>query len=366
MATGLRGLNDETLVSEVQIASLWSGYGTITRQHHRLVDPDIGLPVDSTAILKRVRVPTLTASDLDDVSHVRKLRSYRVERYFYTHLADKCRSLGAHVPMTCPRDTAEDGRGDDAIFMEDLQHQYPGQVEMDTRGARSVLDWLALFHASFWPEGDDDDDDDDDGRCTIPTIETTPPCADEPDVLARLEQEFGVWSEGSYWPLATRREEFEHLPSTEWEDLAVSIDADLRAIPRHFLTLIHGDCKAANVACDATRTRSALYDFQYVGRGPGTRDLVYFFVSSVRQIDRQETVLLDHYHTKLSGALCRRGLTHQASLYTRDVMMAHYEICMLDYYRFMLGWGLWGNSAWAKRRVDEIVTRREANSRNSK
>lgn len=66
------------VVSTTKIASLWSNYGYI----HRLTlssEP-------SSLILKSIHPPTL---DHPDESHLRKLLSYDIERWFYRHLATR-------------------------------------------------------------------------------------------------------------------------------------------------------------------------------------------------------------------------------------------------------------------------------------
>lgn len=57
------------------------------------------------------------------------------------------------------------------IILSDLRHQYPRScVSLDLIHTKSVLRWLAAFHAAFWEE----------------------------HIFA------DVWPEGSYWHLDTR------------------------------------------------------------------------------------------------------------------------------------------------------------------
>ena len=63
-----------------RLQSLWSGYGSISRV--RLTGT--GFP---SVVVKEVRPPAATG-----LSHRRKLRSYEVERAWYTGLAARCDS----------------------------------------------------------------------------------------------------------------------------------------------------------------------------------------------------------------------------------------------------------------------------------
>jgi hypothetical protein len=298
------------LKSEHKIASLWSGYGTITRRTYHAKDPSQTRNRIKTTILKQVSAPTPPSFN---ESHVRKMLSYNIERYFYQHLSSRISPRDAHLAHVhnCTVD---------AIEMEDLNTSYPVSAggSLDVSRAKVVLRWLANFHAALW-----------DAEC--PTV--GPPSRDS---LSDIVSREGIWEEGSYWYLRTRKDEFEDL-SEEWKGLAVDVDVRIRAIPRELTTVVHGDCKAANIVFSASEEECALYDLQYVGRSPGVRDVVYFFISSVRGLDRHEEELLRFYYKQLSEALIRCG-SGVGERYTWEVMLEHYELCMLDYYRFMLGW----------------------------
>jgi hypothetical protein len=42
--------------------------------------------------------------------------------------------------------------------------------------------------------------------------------------------------------------------------------------------------------------------------------------------------------------------------YTFETLWMHWELAIVDWYRFMAGWGFWGNDSWIARRAKEITT----------
>jgi Ser/Thr protein kinase RdoA (MazF antagonist) len=203
--------------------------------------------------------------------------------------------------------------------MSDLRDNYPSSNSgYNLSQAKSCLDWLASFHAAFW-EVDTD----------------------------------GVWETGCYWHLETRPDEFEQIDG-EWADLksaAAFIDRELKGNSGKFRTLCHGDFKSANIVHTADGTKCAAYDFQYVGKGYGVKDVAYLFASSLSPTALgKEQELLQYYHEQLTSLL-----GDAASSYTFEVMQAHFELALLDYVRFMAGWGFWGNGAWASKRAREML-----------
>lgn len=122
-------------------------------------------------------------------------------------------------------------------------------------------------------------------------------------------------------------------------------------------TLLHGDAKSANFMFSSDCSACAAYDFQYCGEGFGVRDVAYLIASSVDEdvVEQQEQQLLRHYHAKLQRCLQEHGKADAAKRYTFEVMAAHHELCLLDYVRFMAGWGWWGNARWAQRRARQVM-----------
>lgn len=127
-------------------------------------------------------------------------------------------------------------------------------------------------------------------------------------------------------------------------------------------TLLHGDAKGANIVfshppyrrpspISASALQCALYDLQYVGLGVPTHDLIYFLGTSVDPSllsPPGEASLLDFYYTSLTEALSDRS-------YTKEGFLRHWKLSVVDWYRFMAGWGFWGNDDWVERRAKEIV-----------
>ncbi len=118
--------------------------------------------------------------------------------------------------------------------------------------------------------------------------------------------------------------------------------------------------KTENLLFSEDGARCAAYDFQYTGRSYGVRDVVYLFVSSVDSADLQAGAdeLLSYYHTELLDRLVSKGEAgvEAASRYRPDVMRRHFDLALLDYVRFMAGWGMWGSGVeWAVRRTRALL-----------
>jgi len=308
-------------IKSEKISSLWSGYGSIIRQTYLLNPKD---KTRTTAILKHVSADHLAGSHFD-VSHERKLISYHVERFFYKNLSKNVE--GAAVAKLL--DSAPD-----CVIIEDLSVNYPNErYSSSTESAKIVLRWLANFHASFWQETK---------QAVVP-----PPSKE----VSKAE---GVWQQGCYWYLDTRQDEFSEL-SEDWKALGIKVDEKLKGDGYTFQTLNHGDAKAANIVFNSEGTECAMYDFQYVGRGYGVKDVVYFLSTSVKNIAQNEKDLLKYYYEELVKGLSRKQNGAQlAEQYTFDIMMEHYEYALIDWLRFMKGWGMWGDSRYVENRVNEI------------
>lgn len=272
------------------VQMLWKGYGQILRLHLQ------GGP-RATAILKQIAPPM---SDPEDLSHQRKLRSYQVERNWYSLYSQYC-GPQCRVPQFYGQGHSAEG---DWLLLEDLDPAgYPvrkrhlNSCEMD-----AVVSWLAHFHAAF---------------------------------LGQVAPE--LWQEGSYWHLDTRPNEWQTLPEGPLKAAAATIADKLKTC--HFQTLIHGDAKPANF-CFSTQTAAPLQvaavDFQYVGRGCGMKDLAYFLLACLSE-DRALSAIptyLDLYFETFSQAL---GISNQARAIEAE-WRELFAFAWADYYRFELGW----------------------------
>uniref|UniRef100_A0A7S2UTP8 CHK kinase-like domain-containing protein n=1 Tax=Fibrocapsa japonica TaxID=94617 RepID=A0A7S2UTP8_9STRA len=314
-------------IQERRIQSLWAGYGTISRLHLS--------PSGGTVIVKRVMPPR----GEDGVSHQRKLHSYQVEAEFYRSVAPRfleaVRAESGHqggplfAGVPTPHHVSSDS--DRFVFvLSDLEPLYPEDGGLSKTQTWTALKWLAAFHACFW-EAD----------------------------------EAGLWAEGSYWHFETRQDEW-HSMGRSWarlHDAAPGLDRRIQGLDRggganrsrRNRTLVHGDPKSANIMCTQDGNSCGMYDFQYCGGGFGSRDLVYMLVSSCpsRTLDTSFNEMLQFYHDEL----CQRLPAAKAADFPLAELEMQFDLCLLDYVRFMAGWGMWGNTSWANRRADQILTK---------
>jgi hypothetical protein len=375
-------------VHEKPLAQLWAGYGSVrellvTRRHSKS-SSNSAFPLRLVA--KAVDPPG--GEDEKDAGHQRKLRSYAVEAAFYRAGAPRLAQLASSLGLDPYNPSAADdggGGGDGALqgggswcwvprpvaleaepprhflfLLSDLRPAFPRQPRgYNLAEAKAALEWLASFHAAWWEE--------------------TPP--------------EGLWRDGCYWHLATRADELAQIEG-KWgrlRDAAGAVDAALRGEfgssnsnrsgssgdeqqqqgrqgrPPPFTTLCHGDAKAANFLFSADGRRVAAYDFQYCGAGLGAKDVVYLIVSSVDGsllgagadgAAGAERALLLHYHAALRARLRALGKARAAEGYGfESALLPHYELALVDYCRFMAGWGWWGASRYAQARVQGVLAR---------
>ncbi len=243
-----------------QVQSLWSGYGEILR---------IGLAggEHASVVVKHVRPPPMRGDAAAQRSHARKLRSYEVERAWYLRHARRCDDA-CRVARCFAAERDESGW---LFVLEDLDAAgFPLRSRsLSEAEIGACLAWLASFHATFAHRAGEID------------------AAD-------------LWPQGTYWHLATRTDELDAMPRGALRDAAAQIDAALEAIT--FRTLVHGDAKTANFCFGATGV--AAVDFQYVGGGCGTKDVVYFFSClGEARCERSADHWLDTYFEMLRRSL---------------------------------------------------------------
>lgn len=309
-AAGARAMLD-TQVAQ----SLWSGYGHIVRCN-------LEGGTQPSVIVKHVRWPDQRDHPrgwTSDLSHERKLQSYRIETTWYDRYAQEC-SDACRVPRCLALETRTD---ETIIVLEDLdasgfagRRQHVNEGEID-----ACLSWLANFHATFMGE--------------------------------RPE---GLWETGTYWHLATRPDEFGALEDGPLKAAAVAIDRRLTNSP--FQTLVHGDAKLANFCFSSDGRQAAAVDFQYVGGGCGMKDVAYF-ISSCLDEDESERLapeLLDRYFELLKGALVRSGKSVDFAALEED-WRALYPLAWTDFYRFLQGWspGHWKLHRYSERLACEVL-----------
>ncbi|KAJ3151392.1 hypothetical protein HDU86_006092 [Geranomyces michiganensis] len=333
-----------TIRSSTKIATLWAGYGTISRIH---VNGN-----SQTLIHKEIN---LRDRQNTDASHVRKLLSYHVEAEFYK-LGGLASSLLLLAPwVQVPKPLGVKAEADKiSILLSDLGQAFPNEHdELDLAHAKSALRWLAGWHAHFW------------GSETPEDRSGTGPISAS-----------GIWMEGGYWHLSTRMDEWENIGSSKrWKqikDAAPSVAQRLRGPideqdpnPSRFRTILHGDPKGANILFENVRDNSlpacAFCDMQYVGFGYGAVDMAYLLATSVeaKVLERNEAALVETYLSELKLRLTQRGLTDDARDYTPDVFQTHLDLALIDWVRFMAGWGMWDHITLLPHSVGEGMSNPE-------
>lgn len=374
------------LLSTTLLQSLWAGYGQIC---HISAAPKAGYTsstessrtVSSTStpkdphsyILKLITPPPTKAGD---EGHTRKILSYQVEQYFYSHLAPeipssipvaKClASINTHYP---------NGTSTTAMILNDLSQDFP--VAGEKRGALSsvqvnaALDWLSGFHGFWWPRAQDFDR----SKLVLPPLEEVK--HDGQDAIEKT-----VWLNGGYTYLATRRNEYDSLASdhdSEWREvLTAQIDGGSHSISElvaaflapsvsgrspieNYQTLIHGDVKSENLFTSESGDEVAFYDFQYTGLGLGVCDLAKLFTCSVplsmlvESEDIPHTLSMQDGEKQLLERYWKNLKATSGQKYEWAVFVRHWEIALVDWLRFQASWGFWGNTEWLEARVRSIL-----------
>jgi hypothetical protein len=272
------GVTDVDVVERIQ--SLWGEQGQILRLRTNSNS-------HPTCVLKHICLNSQAHHPRGwntSVSFQRKVTSYEVERCWYERYADDC-DVACKVPQLLGTKTQN---GDSLILLEDLSDAYPvrcGHLAVDK--VKVCLEWLAHFHARF---------------------------------LGNAGQ--GLWPEGCYWHLSTRADEYAALPEGPVKQAAKLLDA-----------------KVANFCFSPTLDSVAGVDFQYVGKGCGIKDVVYFLGSCLTEAEcaENESALLDVYFKALNYALGDK-LPMQEIQQLESEWRSLYGIAWTDFYRFLLGW----------------------------
>ena len=277
------------------IQSVWSGYGKLLR----VFFADESQP---SLVVKAVVPPDQQHHPRgwqSDIAHQRKLKSYRVEACWYERYASATREAVA-MPVATLVHQASNGM---LLVLEDLDAEYPRRLtNADAQSSRAGLEWLARFHAM------------------------------KLDAVGE-----GLWETGCYWHLQTRPDEWAAMPDGPLKTHAHTIDAAL--LDCEVTTLVHGDAMVANFCLSVDKCSVAAVDFQYIGRGCGMRDLVYYLGSCLndQMLYEHAESLLDHYFKTFSAALqssCEQQRIRQIEQRWREL----YSFAWADFQRFLLGW----------------------------
>jgi len=307
----LRSTGASSLHVGESIQELWSGYGKILRIELAGTSAD-------TVIVKHVRTPNAANHPRgwnSNLSHQRKVKSYKVETAFYQDYSQHCGD-GCRIPRFIAFDQHD---GESLIVLEDLDAAgYPERLQSVTpKQIEICLQWLANFHATF--------------------------LGHRPDRL---------WETGTYWHLETRPDELEVLDDLELKAAASQIDQQLKGA--RFQTLVHGDAKLANFCFSSDGQEVAAVDFQYVGGGCGMKDVAYFIGSCVPEHDCgiREKELLDIYFSALRVAIDDQDPEPVISEW-RDL----YHLAWTDFHRFLKGWspGHWKINSYSERVAKQVL-----------
>jgi len=188
-----------------------------------------------------------------------------------------------------------------------------GYWSPDVEGVRGALTWLARLHALFW------------GR-----------------ERAQAAVAAGVSDQAGFWHLENRSVELRNMSSASPLRLAAAgLDERLKADTMQ--TMCHGDPKGANIMWDSETGRVSMYDFQWFGQAPPTKDLCYFFATAAlnsRGYDQAaEEELLRFYHGELATLLEGQG----DAPVPFEKLYETYRLSVVDYHRWIEGGFAWGN-----------------------
>lgn len=310
-ATGASSLTETELIQ-----NLWSGYGKIIRIMLR------GSARESV-VIKHVLLPENKKHPRGwntNISHERKLKSYKVEMAFYNNFRNFC-SENCYIPECLALETYND---EVLMVLEDLDSSgFPlRKTNINLNEIKACLSWLANFHATFM--------------------------GIKPD---------GLWEIGTYWHLDTRPDELEVLDDISLKNAARSIDEVLRT--NKYQTIVHGDAKLANFCFSEKVSRVAAVDFQYVGGGCGMKDVAYFIGSCLYEDDCEEleTELLDFYFKELKKVIKDKNQSEIAVDIEKE-WRPLYAVAWTDFHRFMKGWspGHWKIHSYSERLAREVVS----------
>lgn len=345
------------------LQELWSGYGEIVRL--KIIDGS-----HESAIAKVVSIPQSNTHPKGwntEISHLRKVKSYKVESNWYqrwSHFCDENCRVAKYFPLSPTTINESEEDFSMLILMEDLDSNgfHLRKSSLSFEQSKVCLRWLANFHATFL------------FRDTVSAAESGSGAEMFNEAISQLNlnPKEGLWQIGSYWHLATRLEEFDAMTNVTLKDNASLIDAQLERC--EYKTLIHGDAKIANFCFSEESDKVAAVDFQYVGSGCGMKDLIYFMSScfNANECEKYEKEILDYYFEELKAAIIRghigkeivsvetkeKAANDRVTALNFDVLEAEwrelYSFAWADFCRFMQGWS---PSHWKMNRYSDAHAR---------
>ena len=305
-------------------------------------------------MVKHVAAPRSSKNTQLSFGDRRKADSYQVEANFYENLAPRLLEneiLGCPIPTPylVQRDAGK-SKNEIVICMSYVDNSNAKDVVSDDDEAvQAMLSWLAAFHAAYW------------GSAAVDAI----------------VDEIGLQKQGTYWHLETRPDEHAAMSNSGWQGrlkrAAKAIDDQLKRNDS-MQCLIHGDAKDANVLYNRVvgvnnekKLQVTMVDFQYCGKGPPTKDLAYYFISSVSPENEDQAV--EFYLQQLTQNLAAKAAAAAADDSsatgsapppppTMHELKASMDLAYCDFYRFMCGWGFWGAGGKdGQERVQRILDR---------
>lgn len=279
-------------ISQVKVlGNLWSDCGQI-----------VACELDAKpCVVKVINVPSqidhprITQSEF---ALNRKRRSYLVEFNWY---AEHSRHLPLQAEaITCFNTLKKQQQF--ALVFEDFKSEGFSHAQSNYTDIAAILKWLANFHAF--------------------NLHKSPA---------------GLWQIGSYWHLDTRPDEWHKINQAELKAQATLFDKKLKQ--SQYQTLIHGDAKLANFAINNDTKKVLGYDFQYVGKGVGVIDVMYFLGSCLdeKQLLSDADDLLNDYFAYLKIALAEFQPDVESKALISD-WTALWPTAWADFYRFLVGW----------------------------
>lgn len=304
------------------IQELWSGYGEIVRVG--LVGSELKSVVVKHVQLEQGNHPRGWNTNL---SHQRKLKSYKVETEWYNSFSKNCDD-NCKIPKCLALESIE---GEVLMVLEDMDDSgFNGRrnSSINWNEVFACLKWLANFHATFLGE-----------------------------------KPVGLWETGTYWHLETRPEELEIMDDVPLKNAAPAIDKKLFESP--FQTFVHGDAKLANFCFSEDGKKVAAVDFQYVGGGCGMKDVAYFVGScmSERDCEKYESKILDYYFEELKLSIQAKNNNIDTDALEQNWRNL-YHTAWADFHRFLKGWhpSHWKINSYSERISREVIQKLSNNS----
>eukprot|EP00294_Goniomonas_avonlea_P013485 CAMPEP_0114553968 /NCGR_PEP_ID=MMETSP0114-20121206/7955_1 /TAXON_ID=31324 /ORGANISM="Goniomonas sp, Strain m" /LENGTH=359 /DNA_ID=CAMNT_0001738975 /DNA_START=87 /DNA_END=1166 /DNA_ORIENTATION=+ len=313
-AMGCSTVDSIASVSSSLIQGLWTGMGDIVEISVRGSNG-----AESSFVAKLIGPP----KNPEDFGEKRDHASYNVEACFYEQgHADRLCDAGALCPRPIFIERKPGG------FVTICMTLLPGSTRSRVGQAQtcSGLSWLAKLHATYWGHA-----------------------------RADAAVKSGLQHQGCFWHLDTRHKELKNMSkegvSGRLHLAAAAIDARMKADPMQ--TIVHGDPKVANMMFDQAGEASFL-DFQWIGKAAASKDLAYCFCTAASSLtEDDEAVYLQHYHRELSKLLTAQG-DQPPSL---EAVRESYYLAAADLYRWMAGWGTWGNADVLKKHAKTVLQR---------